>query len=183
MLTINLTIIELPSKSYVDRRINVPSIIRNNSHVDFNDKNLDNVGFVKGNSMPAVRKPFTPRHYVDQAIFHHVGELSIFRLDPETLKQEEQDSIIFNSTLTTPKTVIELSTKSYVDSLHESSRNRRELPSVFNDQVNDFDDNKLTNLVSITINRDPNLCTELANKKYTDDELEKNTVLRFSQIL
>ena len=42
---------------------------------------------------------------------------------------------------------------------------------------------KLTNLDSITVNRNPNLDNELANKKYIDNELDKNTVLRFNQTL
>ena len=54
---------------------------------------------------------------------------------------------------------------------------------MFNDQDNEFDNNKLTKLGSITVNRNPNLDNELANKKYIDDELDKNTVLRFNQTL
>ena len=72
---------------------------------------------------------------------------------------------------------------SYVDNLHEINRNRRDLSSVFNDQGNEFDNNKLTNLDSVTVNRNPDLDDELANKKYIDDELDKNTVLRFNQTL
>ena len=71
----------------------------------------------------------------------------------------------------------------YVNELHEINRNKRDLSSVFNDQDNEFDNNKLTNLASITVNRNPNLDNELANKKYIDDELGKNTVLRFNQTL
>ena len=41
----------------------------------------------------------------------------------------------------------------YVDSLCEIDRNRRGLLTVFNDQDDEFDKNKLTNLVSITVNR------------------------------
>ena len=153
----------------------------------------------------------------------------------------KQDSIILNSTLTSPKTILEVPTENYVDNkvndpskvkntdhvdfndkyidnfswikvnhmptveenltpklyvdnaihqiigytngLHEIIRNRRDLSSVFNDQVNEFDNNKLTNLDSVTVNRNPNLDNELANKKYIDDELDKNTVLRFNQTL
>ena len=50
--------------------------------------------------------------------------------------------------------MIELPTKSYVDSLHEINRNRRDLSSVFNDRDTEFDNNKLTNLDSTTVNRD-----------------------------
>ena len=37
-------------KSYVHNKFNSPSVIRNNAHFDFNDKNLDNVLFFKVNS-------------------------------------------------------------------------------------------------------------------------------------
>ena len=53
------------SKNYVDRRLNDPSIIRNKTHVDFDDKNLDNVRLVKINSVPAVREHLAPQYYVD----------------------------------------------------------------------------------------------------------------------
>ena len=50
--------------------------------------------------------------------------MSLLRLDPvEFVQLDEQDSIVLNSTLTSPKALIELPTKNYVDSLHESSRN------------------------------------------------------------
>ena len=89
----------------------------------------------------------------------------MLRLDPdEKIILDEQDFIIPNSFLTLPKTILELPTKSYVDSLDESSRNRRDLSSVFNDQDNEFDNNKLTNLDSTTVNRNPSLDNELANK-------------------
>ena len=71
----------------------------------------------------------------------------------------------------------------YANELHEINRSRRDLSSVFNDQDNEFDNNKLTNLDSNQVNRNPNLDNELSNKKYIDDELHKNTVLRFNQTL
>ena len=105
-------------------------------------------------------------------------------LDPnEKLKLDEQVSIILNSTLTSPKTIIELPTRNYVDSLHESSRNRCDLSSKFDDQDNEIDNTKLTTLDSISVNRNPNSDFELVNKKYLNDELDKNTVLRFNQTL
>ena len=54
---------------------------------------------------------------------------------------------------------------------------------VKNNQDNDFNDNKLTNINSITVNRKPNQDNEVSNKKYIDDELDKNTILRFNQTL
>ena len=50
----------------VDKRILV--LLQNNAHVDFNDKNLDSVRFVKVNSLPAVREHLTPKFYVDEAV-------------------------------------------------------------------------------------------------------------------
>ena len=41
----------------------------------------------------------------------------------------------------------------------------------------------MTILVSITVNRDPASDNELTNKKYVDDELDKNTIVRFNQTL
>ena len=55
---------------------------------------------------------------------------------------------------------------------------RRDLSTVYNDQDNEIDDNKSTNLDSITVNRAPFLDNELANKKYNDDDLNKDTIRR-----
>ena len=54
---------------------------------------------------------------------------------------------------------------------------------VKNNQDNDLNDKKLTNLHSIVVNRNPTLDNELVNKKELDDEVDKNTVLRFNQTL
>ena len=48
-------------------------------------------------------------------------------------------------------------------------------------QDNEFDNNKLTNLDSVSVIGNRNSDNELVNKKYLDDELDKNTVLRFNQ--
>ena len=42
-----ISIREQASKNYVEKKFNDPSIIENTTHVDFNDKNLDNLRFVK----------------------------------------------------------------------------------------------------------------------------------------
>ena len=99
--------------------------MKDTAHVDFNKKNLDNVRFANVNSMPAVREQLTPKYYVDQAFFYQVDELSLLRLDPdEQLNLDEQDCIVVIATLTSPKTIIEIPTETYVDSLHEIYRNR-----------------------------------------------------------
>ena len=85
----------------------------------------------------------------------------------------------------------EVITKAYVDQFHqENERSRRDVGLGFydesndlvkNNQDNDLNDNNLTNLDSITVNRNPNSDNELANERYIDDELDKNTILRFNQ--
>ena len=138
--------------------------------------------FIEVNSFPALEEHLTPKIYVDQAFSKTVDE-ALLRLDPDEKSQlDEQDSVVLNSSLTLPKTIIQLLTKSYVDSLHEGSRNKRDLSSVFNDQDNEFDKNKVTNLDFITVIRNPNLDNELSNKKYVDDSVE-GTILRFNQAL
>ena len=161
-----------------------PSKIKNTTHVDFKDKKLDNVRFVKVNSMSAVREQLTPKYYVDQAISYWLDDLSLLRLDPdEQLKIDQRDSRILNSTLTSPKTIKELPTESYVDSLHEIYRKRRDLSSVFNDQDKEFDNKKPTKLDCNTVIRYPSSDYELANKKYIDDSIGEGTIVRFNQTL
>ena len=81
----------------------------------------------------------------------------------------------------------EVITKAYVDQFHqENERSRRELGIDFYDessdivkniQDNDLNDNKLTNIDSTTVNREPSSDTELASKKFVDDELDKRIFL------
>ena len=102
----------------------------------------------------------------------------MLRLDlEETLKLDEQDSVILISCLISPKFTLEKPTKSYVDSLHKSSGRRRDLSLVFNDQKTEFDNKQLTNLESVTVIRTPSSDNELAIKKIIDDKLDKNTSL------
>ena len=54
---------------------------------------------------------------------------------------------------------------------------------VENIQDNNFNDNNLTNITSITINNNPTDNNHVGNKKYIDDELDKKTILRFNQTL
>ena len=87
----------------------------------------------------------------------------------------------------------EVITKAHVDQFHqENERSRRDVGLDFynessdlvkNNQDNDLNDNKLTNIDSITVNQNPTSDNELSNKKYIDDELDKNTIIRFNQTL
>ena len=84
----------------------------------------------------------------------------------------------------------EVITIAYVDQFHnDNERNRRDLVFSFyneevglvkNNQDNDLNDNKLTNIDSKTVNRNPTSDNELSNKKHIDDELDKNTIVSFN---
>ena len=54
---------------------------------------------------------------------------------------------------------------------------------VKNNQDNDFNDNRLTNINTITIKNNPTDDNHVSNKNYFDDELDKNTIVRFSRTL
>ena len=70
------------------------------------------------NQWPQIDSHLTPKLYVDNAI----DESSLIRLDPnEKLDLDDQDSIILNSSLTSPKTIIKIPTKAFIDSLHEEN--------------------------------------------------------------
>ena len=131
-LTSPKTILEIPTKNYVDKKFNDSSIIKNVDNVDFNDKDIDNVGWVKVNKWPIDAQHLTPKIYVDNAI----SESSLLRLHrDEKLNLDEQDSILLDSVLIPPDTIIEIPTKSYVDSLHgENERSRRDLGLDFYDE-------------------------------------------------
>ena len=71
----------------------------------------------------------------------------------------------------------------------ENERSRRDLAIDFydesndlvkNNQDNDLNDNKLTNINSITINTTPTHNNHVTNKKYIDDELDKDTIVRLN---
>ena len=80
-------------KSFVDSDLNDPSIIRNTTHYDFNDKNLDKVRLVRGNFLAAVRKHLTPNLYVDEVLSHRVNESSLLILESDQkLKLDDEYS-------------------------------------------------------------------------------------------
>ena len=177
-----ITIREPASKNYVD------NIFKND--IDFNDVKLENIKFVKVNYQPAVGEHLTPKIYVDKEI------------DKNTIVRNNQDNDFSNYNLTNINSITlnkqaendnQVITKAYVDQFHqENERSRRDVGLDFynessdlvkNNQDNDLNDNKLTNINSITINNDPTDDYHVSNKKYVDDQLDKNTIVRFNQTL
>ena len=177
-------------KNYVDNKFNDPSIIKNTAHIDLNDRKITNARFIQVNQLPQIDSHLTAELYVDREI------------DQSSLVRNDQDNDFGNYNLTNINSITlnkqaendnEVITKAYVDQFHnDNERNRRDVGLSFyneevnllkNNQDNNLNDNKLTNLDSISVNRKPFSDKELTNKKYVDDELDKNTIVRFNQTL
>ena len=185
-----ISIREAASKNYVDNLFNDPSILKNTEHIDLNDRNITNARFIQVNQLNQIDSHLTAKQCVHNAI------------DETSLVRKNQDNDFNNKNLTNINIIIlntqadndnEVITKAYADQFHqEKEQSRRDLGIDFydessdivkNNQDNDLNDNKLTNLDSITINRNPTSDNEITNKKYIDDELDKNTILTFNQTL
>ena len=89
----------------------------------------------------------------------------------EKLKLDEQDSILLNSTLTSPRTIIELPTKTYVDSLHEGNeRSRRDLGLDFYDESSTLVrfNQTLQNYLKVSVGNDTYNLTKYNKTSITD---------------
>ena len=185
-----ISIREVCSKNYADNLFNDPSIVKNTAHIDLNDRNITNCRFLSVNQMPQIDSHLTAKLYVDTEI------------DQPSPVRNNQDNDFNNNNLTNINSITlntqavndnQVITKAYVDQFHDDNeRNRRdvglsfyneEVDLVKNNQDNNFNDNKLTNINSISINNNPTDNDHVSNKKYIDDQLDKNTFLRFSQTL
>ena len=84
----------------------------------------------------------------------------MLRSDPdEKLDLDNQDSIILNSALTSPKKIIEIPTKAYIDSLHEENeRCRRDLGLDFYDESSTLVrfNQTLQNYLKVSVGNDTN---------------------------
>ena len=185
-----INIKEACNKNYVDNKFNDPSILKNTEHIDLNDRNITNVRFLQVNQWPQIDSHLTPKLYVDTEI------------DQSSLVRNNQDNDFNNNNLTNINSITlnnqavndnQVITKAYVDQFHqENERSRRDVGLDFynesndlvkNNQDNDFNDNKLTNINSIIINNNPTDDNHVCNKKYIDEEIDKNTIVRFNQTL
>ena len=63
-----ISIREASSENFVDDNFNYPSILESTAHFHFDDRNLDNLRFVKVNSLRAVSEHLTTTQYVDNAL-------------------------------------------------------------------------------------------------------------------
>ena len=162
--------------------------MKNTEYIDLNDRNITNARFIQVNQWPQIDSHLTPKLNVDNAI------------DESNLVRNNKNNDFGNYNLTNINSITlstqavndnEVITKAYVHQFHqENERSRQNLGIDFyngssnivkSNKDNDFNDNKLTNVNSITINNNPTDNNHVSNKKYIDDELDKNTINRFNQ--
>ena len=157
-------------KNYVDNLFNDPSINRNNEHIDLIDRNITNARFIQVNQLPQIDSHLTAKFYVDNDV------------DEPSLVRKFQNNDFNNNNLTNITNITlnkqaendnEVTTKAYVDQfLQENERSRGDSGIDFyektsdlvkNNQDSSLNDKKLTNLDSVTINRNPTSDNEVSN--------------------
>ena len=108
------------SKKYTDNLFNDPTIIKNNAHIDLNDRNITNARFIQVNQWPQIDSHLTAKLYVDTEI------------DQSSLVRKNQDNDFGNYNLTNINSITlnkqaendnELITKAYVDQFHQKKVN------------------------------------------------------------
>ena len=161
---------EACSKKYVDNLFNDPSIVKNNAHIDLNDRNITNCRFLSVNQLPQIDSHLTAKLYVDKDISDSIDEPSLLRLDPD--EKLAQDTLILNSTLSTPKTILELPTKNYVDNKFNDSSIIKNIDNV------DFNDKDIDNVGWIKVNKWPRDGEHLTPKLYVDNAIHESSLLR-----
>ena len=105
-------------KSYVDNLFNDPSIVKNNIHIDLNDRNITNARFIQVNQWPQINSHLKPKLDVDNAI------------DESTLVRNNKDNDFGNYNLTNINSITlnteavnnnQVITKAYVDQFHQEN--------------------------------------------------------------
>ena len=146
--------------------------MKNTAHNDLNDRNITNAMFFQVNQWSQIDSHLTSKLYVDNA----VDESSLVRNNQNkdfiNINLTKINSITLNTQAVNDNQVI---TRTHVDQFHqETERSRRDLGIDFynessdivkTNQENDLNDNRLTNINSITINNNPTDDNHISNKK------------------
>ena len=179
------------SKNCVDNSFNDLSIIKNTEYIVLNDRNITNARFLQVNQLHQIDSHLIGQLYVDNAIDESSKARNYQDTDFNNYNLKNTNSITLTTQAVHDNQII---TMAYVDQFHQGNERSRpddlgidfcdeSIDLVEINQDNDFNDNKLTNIDSITIKRNPILDEEVSNKKYIDNELDKNTIVRFNQTL
>ena len=119
------------------------------------------------------------KDYVDGAIILGVNESLLLTLHPDTavkiIELNEQDSTLLDSTITTPRTTLELPTKNYVD-------NKFNDPSIIkNTEHIDLNDRNNTNARFIQVNQWHQIDSHLTPRLYVDNAVDESSLVRNNQ--
>ena len=130
-------ILQVTTKQYVDTLFDDESIVKNTRHTDLKDHNIINIRFLHMMQPPQIETHVTNKFYVDNL----VDNATLLRLHPdEVLNIANQDYITLNSSFTSPETIINVP----INNQH----------LVRNNQDNDFNNYKLTNISSVSVTHD-----------------------------
>ena len=131
-----ISIREAASKNYVDNLFKDPTIVKNDAHIDLNDRNITNARFIQVNQLPQISSHLTAKLYVDNSI------------DEQSLIRNNKDNDFGNYNLTNINSITlnkqaendnEVITKAYVDQFHQDNeRSRRDLGLDFYNESNDL---------------------------------------------
>ena len=123
--------------------------------------------------MPPLKSNQHQNFCIGQATSDVVDNTSLLRLDPdEKLKLDEQDSILLNSSLTLPKTITEVFTKSYFNKKFID-------PSIIkNTKHKDVNDKNITNARFIQVNQCPQIDSPLTPNLFVDNALDQFSLVR-----
>ena len=156
------------TKDYVDNLFNDRSIIKNNAHIDLNDRNITNARFIQVNQLPQIDSHLTAKLYVDREI------------DQSSVVRNNKDNDFNNHKLTNIDSVLvyrnpnldkELANKKYIDDLiregtllrfNQTLQNYLKV-SIGNDTYNLTKYNKIQ-LTDITEMKYPNIGSDLLQK-------------------
>ena len=135
------------------------------------DLDLKNQYRIKNVPFPITIHEAASKDYVDAAVVLGVNESLLLRIHPDTMseigKLNELDSIILNSTITSPWTTMEIPIKNYVDNLVHD-------PSILKYTVHiDVNDRNITNARFIQVNQWPQIDSHLTPKLYVDTEINR----------
>ena len=115
------------SKNFANKFYNDPSLIKNNAHIDLNDRTITNARFDQANQLPQIDSHLTAKLYVANL----VDESSLVRnnqdIDFGHHNSTNLNSITLNTLNTQAVNDNEIITKVYVDQFHqENERSRRD---------------------------------------------------------
>ena len=115
-----VSIEEAVSKHYVDNLFNDPSIVKNNAHIDLNDRNITNARFIQVNQLPQIDSHLCAKLYVDSEI----DKMTLIRKNQDTDFNDNKltniNSIVINNNPTDSNHV---SNKNYIDDQLDKKNN------------------------------------------------------------